>query len=319
MFTKFPKIGQFRDVINHVKQKTRFVGLDDTGEALFDATLPLPKMVFEGTVKLHGTNAAVVRNVNDVIHFQSRERIITPADDNAGFAAWASTINWDRFLLPYDGFRDVAVFGEWCGGNIQQGVAINQLPKMFVIFKVLADGQWFHTESLSWPEKRIFNIRQFPKFEVEVDFENPQYIQNKLIEITETVEAECPFGKAFHVSGVGEGVVWTAVTDKSLIFKVKGEKHSASKVKRLASVDMDLVASIEEFVENTVTENRLNQGLENVTLDVKSTGDFIRWVFNDIITEEVDVIEASGLEPKNIGKYVSYKAKKFFFERIKNA
>jgi hypothetical protein len=190
---------------------------------------------------------------------------------------------------------------------------------MFVIFKVLADGKWFHPEGLSWPENRIFNIRQFPKFEVEIDFDKPTLVQNMLIEITETVEAECPVGKAFHVSGTGEGVVWTAVTDKSLIFKVKGEKHSASKVKKLASVDMDLVASIEEFVDNTVTENRLNQGLENVTLDVKSTGDFIRWVFNDIITEEADVIEASGLEPKNIGKYVSDKAKKFFFERIKNA
>jgi hypothetical protein len=319
MFTKFPKIGQFRDVINHVKQKTRFVGLDDAGEALFDATLPLPKMVFEGTVKLHGTNAAVALNEDGSIHFQSRERIITPTDDNAGFAVWASTIDWYKFIFPFGDFQKVVVFGEWCGGNIQQGVAINQLPKMFVIFKVLADGQWFHTEGLSWPEKRIFNIRQFPKFEVEIDFDNPVLVQNQLIELTEAVEAECPVGKAFHISGVGEGVVWTAVTDKSLIFKVKGEKHSASKVKRLASVDMDLVASIEEFVENTVTENRLNQGLENVALDVKSTGDFIRWVFNDIITEEADVIVASGLEPKNIGKYVSDKAKKFFFNRIKNA
>jgi hypothetical protein len=82
---------------------------------------------------------------------------------------------------------------------------------------------------------------------------------------------------------------------------------------------MDLVASIEEFIENTVTENRLNQALEHVTLDMKSTGDFIRWIYNDILTEEADVIEASGLDPKNIGKYVSDKAKKFFFERIKNA
>lgn len=321
MFTKFPKIGQFRDVINHVKQKTRFVGLDDAGEALFDATLPLPKMVFEGTVKLHGTNAAVVLNEDGSIHFQSRERIITPTDDNAGFATWASTIDWNNkfFNHVFNGFTNVIIFGEWCGGNIQQGVALNQLPKMFVIFKVLADGNWLDASSLCWPEKHIFNIRKFPKFEVEIDFEHPQHIQNQLIDITEAVEAECPVGKVFGVSGIGEGVVWTAVTDKSLIFKVKGEKHSASKVKRLASVDMYLVASIEEFVENTVTENRLNQGLDNVTLDVKSTGDFIRWVFNDIITEEADVIEASGLEPKNIGKYVSDKAKKFFFERIKNA
>jgi hypothetical protein len=275
-------------------------------------------MVFEGTVKLHGTNAAVVRSADNSIHFQSRERIITPTSDNAGFATWASTIDWNKFLLVFGNFQKVVVFGEWCGGSIQKGVALNQLPKMFVIFKVLADGQWFHAPALSWPENRIFNIRQFPTFEVEIDFENPQHIQNKLIEITEAVEAECPVGKTFHVSGIGEGVVWTAVTDKSLIFKVKGEKHSSSKVKKLASVDMDFVANIEEFIENTVTENRLNQGLEKVTLDMKSTGDFIRWIYNDILTEEADVIVAFGLDPKDIGKYVSDKAKKFFFKRIKN-
>jgi hypothetical protein len=319
MFTKFPKIGQFRDVINHVKQKTRFVGLDDAGEALFDATLPLPKMVFKGTVKLHGTNAAISRNSDGSIHFQSRERIITPNNDNAGFATWASTIDWRQFLAAFAEFDQVVIFGEWCGGNIQQGVAINQLPKMFVIFKALADGIWFTPTDLCLPEKQIFNIRHFPTFEVEIDFEHPEHVQNHLIEITEAVEAECPVGKAFGVSGIGEGVVWTSVTDRSLIFKVKGDKHSSTKTKRLASVDMELVGNIEEFIENTVTENRLNQGLEHVTLDMKSTGDFIRWVFNDILTEEADVIVASGLEPKNIGKYVSVKAKKFFFERIKNA
>jgi len=318
MFTRFPKIGHFRDVINHVKQKTRFVGLDEAGEPIFDATRRLPKMVFEGTVKLHGTNAAVVRNEDGSIHFQSRERIITPTSDNMGFAMWASTIDWNKFLIPFMPGERVVIFGEWCGGDIQQGVALNQLPKMFVIFKILVNDYWLHLSSFCWPENRIFNIRQFPTFEAEIDFDKPAIVQNKLIEITEAVEAECPVGKAFNVSGIGEGVVWTAVTDKSLIFKVKGAKHSSTKTKRIASVDMDLVASIEEFIENTVTENRLNQALENVTLDVKSTGDFIRWIYNDILTEEADVIVASGLEPKNIGKYVSDKAKKFFFERIKN-
>jgi len=319
MHTPFPKIGQFRDVISHIKQKTRFVSLAEDGTPIFNPDITLPKLSFEGTVKLHGTNAAVSRNPDGSIHFQSRERIITPMSDNAGFALWASTIDWTEFLKPFAEYKHVVVFGEWCGGNIQASVALNKLPKMFVIFKVLVDGEWLRVPTLHSMVLRIYNIRQFPTFNVEVDFENPAAVQSRLVELTEAVEAECPVAKALGVSGIGEGIVWTCDTDNTLVFKVKGDKHSASKVKTLAAIDPELVANTAQFIENTVTENRLRQGLEKVTLDIKSVGEFIRWVYNDIITEEADVILASGLNPKNIGGLVAVKAKKFFFEALRDA
>lgn len=323
-FRRFPKIGQFRDVINHVAQKTRFVGLDEAGEPIYDVTKRQPVLAFEGTIKLHGTNAAVVRNEDGSIHFQSRERIITPESDNAGFALWASTIGWEKiFNYSFIKGSRVEIFGEWCGGNIQSGVALNQLTKRFVIFKVYVDGfpvNFNFTEEYN----NIFNIRDFQKFRIYIDFEKPSNAQNFLVERTLQVEECCPFAQAFGVTGVGEGIVWTCTNDPHLMFKTKGEKHSASKVKTLAPVDEELITTMVEFTSNTVTENRLNQGIDflkasGLELSTKSTGDFIRWVYNDIITEEADVIVASQIDSKKLGGIVAKAAKTWFFDRLNNA
>ena len=107
----------------------------------------------------------------------------------------------------------------------------------------------------------------------------------------------------------------------TLMFKVKGEKHSTTKVKTLAAVDVEKMDSIDEFVEYSVTENRLNQAIEQVfTLeseepDIKHLGKFLKWVMSDVIKEDMDVMKESKLEPKDIGKYVNTKAKTWFFKK----
>ncbi len=75
---KFPSIEQFRTVVSNVNRHFNFVGLDENGEAIYDPTLPKPTITFKGTVKIHGTNAAVSGNFGG-IWAQSRENIITPA------------------------------------------------------------------------------------------------------------------------------------------------------------------------------------------------------------------------------------------------
>jgi hypothetical protein len=54
----------------------------------------------------------------------------------------------------------------------------------------------------------------------------------------------------------------------------------------------------------------------NRAIDVKSTGDFVRWVYNDILKEETDTIVESGLEPKDVGSAVSNKARKWYFDYL---
>ena len=229
----------------------------------------------------------------------------------------------------------VSIYGEWCGGNIQKGVALTNLPKSFFIFGVkitphtqdeeeakLKPAYWVDYSDLGNSEVKIFNIDDFPTYEIEIDFNMPQLVQNDLSELTIAVEDECPVGKAFGFSGIGEGIVWAAELNGVVHrFKVKGEKHSSSKVKTLASVDVEKLNSIKEFTEYAVTESRFKQGLENVfpngqEIDVKKMGELIRWVVNDVLKEEMDTMVENGIEPKDVNKYISTKVREMFFKLV---
>lgn len=343
-FIKFPSIGQFRDAIKQVQSACAY------------HNVALPTVDFRGTVKLHGTNAAVVVSHDGTWHCQSRERIITPQDDNAGFAAWVygNKAYWDgiaEFLSG--GIRDkdesVQVYGEWCGGNIQKGVGLSNLPKMFVIFgmrfSVDAESQawsdlgvWADCFDTQYKPNNLFCSIDFPTYNVTIDFNSPTLVQNQLVEITEAVEKDCPIARYFLPDStdalIGEGVVWEVdrngnfelpdVLDNTfngLRFKVKGEKHSASKVKTIAPVDVEKVKSIDAFVEYACTQNRLEQGLTKLTemgLDhsTKSTGDYLRWIMQDILKEELETMTASGIEPKDVNGQIARKAREFFMNNL---
>jgi hypothetical protein len=48
----------------------------------------------------------------------------------------------------------------------------------------------------------IYNILQFPTYEIDIDFNAPEMVQNQLIEMTVSVEDKCPVGRFFSVEGV---------------------------------------------------------------------------------------------------------------------
>lgn len=339
---KFPSIEQFRNVIRNVQHSYMYVGNDENGDAIYDRSKVAPVLKFEGTPKLHGTNAGIVLDIEtDTFQYQSRERILELTSDNAGFMLHMmhrepilrnliNSIEYDRLSEA----KKVVLFGEWCGGNIQKGVAIAGLPKMFVLFAVkviFGDDESVWLDQYSWGHldcnfDGIYNITQFPSYWKKIDFSKPELVQNELVDITIEVETECPVGKYFGNSGVGEGVVWKCVTpgyeSSAFWFKVKGEKHSASKVKKLASVDTEAFASLHAFIDSAVTEARLEQGLQNLVIEQKlpfemtSMGDFIRWVYNDIMKEEMDTIVANQLDPKKLGGLIANKARPWFINAL---
>ena len=142
---KFPSIEKFSNVIRRVQEKTRFVGLAEDGSPIFDNLKPLPTLTFQGTEKLHGTNAAIAINSAGEFWCQSRENIITSLGDNAGFATYVhSQLGLYKDMIEFadqlhacvPNVEKTLIFGEWCGGNIQSKVALQQLPKMFVVFKI---------------------------------------------------------------------------------------------------------------------------------------------------------------------------------------
>ena len=334
-FTEYPSISQFRDTIRDLNH-AQFIGLDSNNEPIYDRTFTRPTIKFTGTVKLHGTNAAVCWSGKELFA-QSRTQIITPENDNAGFAAFVEekTVNFAGlfFWIGHD-FRvpdekTIVVYGEWAGVGIQKGVAINNLPKSFFIFDICLvnedeegnlNREWLDISGYRDPDNRIYNIKDYQTFEIEIDFNNPALVQNDLIALTEEVERECPVGKAFGFSGIGEGLVWSAIYNgKRHVFKVKGEKHSVTKVKTLANVDVEKLNSINEFVDYAVTENRVNQAIENVCKDNMSMtqmGDVIRWTMNDIRKEESDTMEKNGLSEKDVNKSISTKVRQIFDRKL---
>lgn len=338
-FVKFPSIEQFRKVVKTVNDKSAFTGLDSDGNPTFDYNKPKPTITFTQTVKVHGTNAGIGLTTNGKFFQQSRNRLISVENDNSGFANWCEDSNRKPFLMRYlsdalysapndssNPITQVVLFGEFAGQGIMKGVAVSEIEKSFFAFGLYylhEDGSVTKSIAINTLENsnlNIYNIFMFNNKTVDIDFNNTEEAINKIIEDTLSVEDECPVGKYFGISGVGEGVVLQSKCG-NYIFKSKGEKHSVSKVKTMSPVDTYEMTNIENFVSDVLTENRLKQGIEylkeiGLDIDNTSTGEYIKWIQADILKEEGDVIENKSLDTKKVNGFIAKKAKSYLFSLI---
>jgi len=322
----------------------QFKGVDKQGEDIFDERLPLPTLNFEGTVKLHGTNAGVSINSREGMYFQSRNRIISPIDDNQGFAQFAL----DREEIMLEMLADVSaayevdlaentltLFFEFFGGNIQGGVALTGLPKMAAVLgaKVTPNDEEvrpYHIKylTLESPKDDIYNVNSFPRYSVTIDFDAAEAGLKIVDDLVSEVEAECPAGQFFgrklgEDCTVGEGIVWTgSYLGRSLVFKAKGEAHSNVSKIRTKKEPEQFSEHIGDFIDYSVTDSRLLQGIERVFTEnnrpvtIQATGDFIKWVVMDIIAEEQDTLMASKIPQRQVGKSAAGRIRKWFMHYL---
>jgi hypothetical protein len=106
MFRPFPSIGQYRSVVSNLYHRDKIQ----------------PTIDFVGTVKIHGSNAAIGYNIRkDEVWCQSRKRIITIEKDNEGFAKFVNSnlAEFKRIFADIEGSVNVYIYGEWCGRGIQ--------------------------------------------------------------------------------------------------------------------------------------------------------------------------------------------------------
>ncbi|UJR07178.1 hypothetical protein I4U23_011466 [Adineta vaga] len=310
MMIEYPSTNQFHNVIESIRKNPYRYKIEQ-GKIY-------PKLKFIGTVKLHGTNTAIVYQKNARYHCQSRHLIISSEMDNHGFARFMYPLS-EKFLQErifmncpllrrhYDRGNTVVIYGEWCGGNIQKNVALCAVRKMFVIFKIrIGDSKppvWIdpkHWSTLQWHEQSIYNIFNFPTYEVDIDFNQLELAQKQLGEITNTVEQEC--------------VIWTEWLQSFgiLSFKVKGEMHAITKGGSLAPIATEIFHSIHEFIEYACTENRMNQSMDylreiQLEIEMHNIDTFLEWLIGDIKKEETNTIKNSNL---NLGKVISAITKK---------
>lgn len=323
---KFTEIDRFRTVVKGVHRYS------------FDRGQALPKYNYTGTVKLHGTNAGVRRTPSGKIVPQSRNRILDVTCDNYGFAAFVDAqreVFIKMFELIGNQSDDITVYGEWCGRGIQDTVAIAQLDLHYVIFGLSINDEYVPLHISNQKEfaqkfnsAGIYNILQVPSYSVEVDFSEPDAAILEMNRLTDEVEECCPWGKFRGVEGIGEGIVWIPdaypeVSD--LWFKTKGGKHSGgNKVRGIkATKSVEEVNSINECMDLVLPEWRLKQGIsylkENyVPIEHRAIGEYLKWISQDILKEEIDTITENGLEWKDMHKPINRRARQYILDVINN-
>jgi hypothetical protein len=291
-------------------------------------------VLYMAKVKLHGTNAAVIVSVDGSIYCQSRTGIITPENDNAGFARWVMLNKRDWHQA-----KGHIIYGEWCGPGIQKGVAISEIAtKSFVVFAAKpldgSDILIVEPEELSALVAGIPSVYVLPWYwpnVLPIDWsqsaESLQAPVNVINKGVAAIEAEDPWVKAtFGVKGTGEGLVFYPVSEQhlgfanfsNLVFKAKGEKHKNIKTAAPAQVNPEVAASVEAFVELVLTPARLEQGATSVGgYDMKQTGKFVAWCLADVQKETTDELEASQLDWKQVQKPLGDKARAWFLEQAK--
>jgi len=315
------------ELLHNVYQDLKILGKTDS-------------ITYRAKIKLHGTNAGVQVTPESIVAAQKRSQIITSKNDNAGFAAWAEQ-NIDYFSQLKNS-HNLTIFGEWCGTNVQKGVAISQIGrKVLAVFAIQYGGTGLDLARLEirpekireiLPEHQDIFVLPYYGEPITIDFGDKNKLQaaaETMNQMVETVEAIDPWVKeTFGVEGVGEGLVMYPETDSvviregytELMFKAKGEQHRVVKSKNAVEVDPAIAQSVQEFVELFVTEARLNQALTeacNGELNIKKMGQFLKWISMDIQKESSAELAAAGLTWKQVHKPVSNAAKEWYAAKIK--
>lgn len=306
---------------------------------------PPPTLSYRAKIKLDGTNAAIRYRNGQVEAFQSRTRDITSDDDNAGFARWASGIEWPELFSGNIGaFPIVLIHGEWAGPGVIGGTAVAQIPrKQFFIFAIEQCNEtkdpdtgewtrrWLVTDPAeirmmlnSWTHPDVYVLPWLEQvYHVDLnDTGATQQFSTDLNNLVAAFELCDPYIEAtFGVKGVGEGIVLYPqhVIEREvwqhLAFKAKGEKHREKKAKVAVEVSGDTIASIEAFVSTFVTEARCQHGLRDAcggAKDVKKLGAFIGWMGKDVEKESKVELEAAGLNWKQVSGAVTTAARQWF-------
>lgn len=351
---KFGSIGRLENTIRDIQHQARLAGFDETEKPIYNmAALPIITAV--ATEKIHGTNAAVCYSNPDGFWVQSKNNIITLDKDNHSCAkealereqAWISLIK--VLALDYEidlNENIITLYFEWAGGVIQTKSALTGMGKQAILFKhfkvspiepvIGKDGKevaafWLETSVLPnnqpkiWidnPSANIYNIHNFSTWEIEIDFNQPGIANNKLIELVEDIEKNSPVGQKFGKSeNIGEGIVVTFLYMSVLHkFKVKGDKHSNSKVKTLSPVDNEKEQAKINVASKVTPAWRLEQMYKETfgeqRGDIKRTGEFLKAVNKDIIKEELITFEESGFDKKEIFPHIQKISRRWFMEQL---
>eukprot|EP01111_Echinosteliopsis_oligospora_P002036 TRINITY_DN1297_c0_g1_i5.p1 TRINITY_DN1297_c0_g1~~TRINITY_DN1297_c0_g1_i5.p1 ORF type:complete len:365 (+),score=98.28 TRINITY_DN1297_c0_g1_i5:161-1255(+) len=314
------------------------------------------RVQYRGKIKLHGNNGGIriseETEGNYTVTAQSRNQVLSAQSDLAGFAKWVAP-HQDTFIhvrkalkKAYPNTSKTIVFGEWCGSGIQSKVSLCNIgKKIFAVFSILVDDGIISDPKVIasfFPEKLPADLHIIPWLvtdecgeAVSLNYDDVTQLEEQVTKINQLVtriDQMDPWVKdVFSVEGPGEGVVWYPVSLESdnmineeafekFSFKTKGEKHAVVKQDKPAQLEPQVSAGVPEFVTMFVTTPRGEQGISKVCGDAKptkaNTGQFCKWMTEDIKKESVSELEASKLTWKQVEKEVTTAARAWFLEYV---
>lgn len=285
------------------------------------------------TEKIHGTNASVCFNEIDGLWVQSRNSIIEVGNDNYGCASFVKErkrefmdiVNKLAEKYNINLLREtIVIYFEFTGGNIQQQSACSGMTKrailfnMFEVFDEKGRVGYFNNDTSPNESANIYN--NLERKIVTIDFNNIETTYEKLMDIVLKLEENSEIGSKMGVDGnTGEGIIVELYLDgKYYKFKVKGEKHSKTSIKKIKLQKDDNPLAI-AFAEKH-TRIRLEQCWsetigENVPSN-KDIGNFLKWINSDINKEEQNELAKNSLEMKDVSRYIVEISKTWFFEKL---
>lgn len=281
----------------------------------------ISELQFRSKIKLHGSNGGV-RVQDGNVYFQKRTSDVTPLADNAGFASFAYTVNWNTA-------KNYIIYGEWAGPGIQKSDAISLIPnKMFFVFGVLHDEHMIVEPDLIREfipdHDRIMVLPWFDETTVVSTkiSETAKNFSMKLDEMVKNIGQEDPFVKEhFGISGAGEGLVICPYDNAGKVplwmyntfaFKVKSEAHLVQKTKSPnSSIYIEIPGSVTEFCDQFVTDNRCEQIVRehlNGSYVPQGAGTFLKELNADILKESKNEFAELGVDWKLVAKEINKRA-----------
>jgi tRNA-binding EMAP/Myf-like protein len=309
---KWPEISLFYIIVNYVKSLGKPISLN-----------------YRAKIKLDGSNVGI-QVLDGNLFIQSRESELTPESDWNGFAKWILSEKdyWTSLQ------KDIIIYGEFCGEGIQKRTSITKIgKKIFCIFSIVIGNKM-----IIEPDEIAKILGNLPENvyilpwlgdTYSVDYLNQDALlefSDKLNKVVEEVENCDPWVKdTFGIEGLGEGIILYPYTGpiidvelfSNFAFKAKGEKHKVVNVKKPVQIDPEKANSIKEFVNLFVTENRLEQFLNKLDLDIENLGEFIKIVSCDIQKESIVDLERSGLIWKDVVKHLNVPIRDWYINKLK--
>lgn len=343
---KLGKIYDFKTTINDMHSYFNYVNKSNQKDLIY------PTLYCIGTVKVCGTQMCVVES-NHQRHYQSKNKIITVNDDNYDCAKFCEEhkYNFDSIFnkiyknYGYDEDLAYCIFMEYFGKNISgHNTAISNIDRKAMIFDVrvfdnqqnliystidniLMSGDYDCEPILSkLYGNDIFNTYMFKTYELMLDLKNPEETADKINNILQSIENECPVGKFFNKIGICEGIVWsTRLYDKLFTFKTKtrtylegdkSRKNKKPKEKLIVQYEPEVIEKVETFVNEAITFDRLEQAKNHINKsefnDVRDLGKVIKFMINDILEEERLTIAHNNFSKDLLCKCIAEQVKKLF-------